>query len=329
MSIAVKQNWVTGHFFLLAGTLWSFLCLSGQVMNTVRLLFLRFSSFSTSRELSESWWSLALALEFASGVHHVSPLSPPNTLEAFGLTYLCHQSTASTRCLQISETIVSLTNWQRSFHRSSVTAEPVLLIRSEGGRWVLKVSFPPTWCSYGFAEPGFDGKGYQCNILDGDCDSLEFSFGSRARSPDIWKGEHATWSLTAIVSSVKGHNIELGPIPTSDIFSLSRIMIISDLGSEDTCLGLLKFPLGSVQFPNRYQRNSLPCIPAFFMVEGTFFAHGRLFVQESTGPKTAPEIMPVKKKSRLDDPLNHICLKLSCRIINLQCTLNPLVLLEW
>ncbi len=79
-------------------------------MNTVRLLFLRFSSFSTSRELSESWWSLALALEFASGVHHVSPLSPPNTLEAFGLTYLCHQSTASTRCLQISETIVSLTN---------------------------------------------------------------------------------------------------------------------------------------------------------------------------------------------------------------------------
>ncbi len=136
------------------------------------------------------------------------------------------------------------------------------------GRWVLK-------------EPGFDGKGYQCNILDGDCDSLEFSFGSRARSPDIWKGEHATWSLTAIVSLVKGHNIELGPIPTSDVFSLSRIMIISDLGSEDTCLGLLKFPLGSVQFPNRYQRNSLPCIPAFFMVEGTFFAHGRLYLFKS------------------------------------------------
>ncbi len=100
------------------------------------------SSFSTSRELSGvSRWSLALALEFASGVLHVSPLSPPNTLEAFGLTYLCHQSTASTRCLQISETIVSLTNWQRSFHRSSVTAEPVLLIRSEVGTVSIKGGF--------------------------------------------------------------------------------------------------------------------------------------------------------------------------------------------
>lgn len=135
MSIAVKHNWVTGHFFLLAGTLYSCLCLSGQVMNTVRLFFLLFPLPASSRE---SQWSFALALEFASGV---PPLSPPNTLEAFGLTYLCHQSTASTRCLQISETIVSLTNWQRSFHRSSVTAEPVLLIRSEVGAVSIKGGF--------------------------------------------------------------------------------------------------------------------------------------------------------------------------------------------
>lgn len=35
--------------------------------------------------------------------------SPLRALEAFSLTYRCHQSAARTRCLQISETIVSLT----------------------------------------------------------------------------------------------------------------------------------------------------------------------------------------------------------------------------
>lgn len=58
--------------------------------------------------------------------------------------------------------------------------------------------------------------------------------------------------MTAIVVLVKGHNIWLGLIPTSDIFSLSPIMIISRLGSLDTCLGLVKFPPASVQFPDKY-----------------------------------------------------------------------------
>lgn len=62
--------------------------------------------------------------------------------------------------------------------------------------------------------------------------------------------------MTAIVVLVKGCNIWLGLIPTSDIFPLSPIMIISRLGSIDACLGLVKFPPVFVQFPDKYLRHT-------------------------------------------------------------------------
>lgn len=69
--------------------------------------------------------------------------------------------------------------------------------------------------------------------------------------------------MTAIVVLVKGRNIWLGLIPTSDIFPLSPIMIISRLGSIDACLGLVKFPPVFVQFPDKYFRH--PFSPLLFI----------------------------------------------------------------
>lgn len=74
--------------------------------------------------------------------------------------------------------------------------------------------------------------------------------------------------MTAIVVLVKGHNICLGLIPTSDIFPLSPIMIISRLGSVDACLGLVKFPPVFVQFPDKYLR-----CPFFLSLSLSFYYH--------------------------------------------------------
>lgn len=69
--------------------------------------------------------------------------------------------------------------------------------------------------------------------------------------------------MTAIVVLVKGRNIWLGLIPTSDIFPLSPIMIISRLGFIDACLGLVRFPPVFVQFPDKDLRH--PFSVSFFL----------------------------------------------------------------
>lgn len=74
--------------------------------------------------------------------------------------------------------------------------------------------------------------------------------------------------MTAIVVLVKGHNIWLGLTPTSDIFPLSPIMIISRLGSMAVRLGLVKFPPVFVQFPDKYLRHSF----SFFVFITTLYS---------------------------------------------------------